>query len=635
MNRNTGTVEAAMNRLAEGLLERQSPDGSWRFCFESGILTDAYMIIILRSLKLGDERLIRRLASRILDKQRPGGSWTWYHDDDEGHLSATVEAYYALLYSGTVDQTDEALQKAKRFIIAKGGLHNVSGLLTKVILAVTGQVPWPRFRQIPIEMMLLPSSLPISFHDLSSYARVHLAPVLILADLKFVIRTEATPDLSELLTADPDPALREHEQESRWFPFAEQIKAGIQKLALLPEELHQQALRRAESYMLDRIEPNGTLYSYASSTFLMIYALLALRYDANHPVIRNALQGLKSLAGETDGQQHIQNSSSTVWDTALISHALQAAGYSAEHPAIARADAYLLSRQHTKLGDWSLGLDHPLPGGWGFSDVNTIIPDVDDTTAALRALRATPARFGPQFREARDRGLHWVLSMQNRDGGWPAFEKGKDSALLTRLLPVDGAEAAAIDPSSADLTGRTLEYLGSEAGFDIAHPFVRRGADWLIRHQKPDGSWYGRWGICYIYGTWAAITGLMAVRAPKQHVSVLKAVQWLDSIQNPDGGWGESCRSDQVKAYVPLHASTPSQTAWALDALVAVHQVPADSIQKGILTLSEMVLHGNAGWTAEYPTGAGLPGNFYTRYHSYNYIWPLLTLANYKKKYGG
>ncbi|MBP1153829.1 MULTISPECIES: squalene--hopene cyclase [unclassified Paenibacillus] len=630
---NTEAVETAMNRLAKGLLKQQSPDGSWRFCFENGILTDAYTIILLRSLKINDEHLIRRLASRILDKQRPEGYWTWYHDDENGHLSATVEAYYALLFSGVAAKTDVVIQKAKRYILRKGGLGNVSGLLTKVMLAMTGQVPWPRFNKIPIEIMLLPSSLPISFHDLSSYARVHLAPVLVMADLKFAFRTESSPDLSDLLVSGPGAVMREPEEESRWFPLAEEIKAGIQKFALLPEELHQQALQRAERYMLDRIEPNGTLYSYASSTLLMIYALLALRYDTDHPVIQNAVQGLKSLACETEGQLHIQNSPSTVWDTALISHSLQESGYSAEHPAIVRADAYLLSRQHTKSGDWSLNLEHPLPGGWGFSDVNTIIPDVDDTTAALRALRQTAARSGPPFREARDRGLSWVLSMQNKDGGWPAFEKGKDHPLLTRL-PVDGADAAAIDPSTADLTGRTLEYLGNEAALDLTHPFVLHGADWLIRHQKPDGSWYGRWGICYIYGTWAALTGLMAVGVSAQHASAQQAASWLTSIQNPDGGWGESCRSDQVKAYVPLKASTLSQTAWALDALVAVHPEPTDCIQKGILALADMAQSGHNGWTAEYPTGAGLPGNFYTRYHSYNYIWPLLTLAHYKKKYG-
>lgn len=633
MNTNNEVVTTAMNRLAEELLKRQSPDGSWRFCFENGILTDAYTIILLRSLKINDEHLIRHLASRILDKQRPEGSWTWYHDDDDGHLSATVEAYYALLFSGVADKTDEVLQKAKSYILRKGGLRNVSGLLTKVMLAMTGQVPWPRFNKIPVEIMLLPPSFPISFHDLSSYARIHLAPVLVMADLKFAFCTEASPDLSDLWMNRPGTVGQEPEEESLRLPLIEEFKAAIQKLALLPNELHQQALQRAERYMLDRIEPNGTLYSYASSTLLMIYALLALRYDIHHPVIQKAVQGLKTLACETDGQLHIQNSPSTVWDTALISHSLQESGCTAEHPAIAQADAYLLSRQHTKLGDWSLNLEHPLPGGWGFSDVNTIIPDVDDTTAALRALRQSAARSGPQFREARDRGLHWVLSMQNRDGGWPAFEKGKDHPLLTHL-PVDGADAAAIDPSTADLTGRTLEYLGHDAGFDLTYPFVLRGVNWLIRHQKPDGSWYGRWGICYIYGTWAALTGLMAVGVSANHASVQRAASWLTSIQNPDGGWGESCRSDQVKTYVPLKASTLSQTAWALDALVAVHPEPSDSMQKGMAALADMAQSGHTGWTAEYPTGAGLPGDFYTRYHSYNYIWPLLTLSHYKRKYG-
>jgi sporulenol synthase len=220
--------------------------------------------------------------------------------------------------------------------------------------------------------------------------------------------------------------------------------------------------------------------------------------------------------------------------------------------------------------------------------------------------------------------------MQNDDGGWPAFEKNTDQELLT-LLPLQEAKSAAIDPSTADLTGRTLEFLGNSAGLGIRHTFIRKGTDWLIDRQQSDGSWYGRWGICYIYGTWAALTGLTSVGVQPGNSAVHNGTRWLLSIQNADGGWGESCKSDRIMHYTPLGASTPSQTAWALDALIAVHASPIPEMNKGVQRLTSLLHEQN--WCTEYPTGAGLPGMFYSHYHSYRYIWPLLALSHFRNKY--
>jgi len=385
--------------------------------------------------------------------------------------------------------------------------------------------------------------------------------------------------------------------------------------------------------MLERIESDGTLYSYATSTLLMILALLSLGYDKRHRTVMAAVQGLLSMVWHfnENGTAHLQNSPSTTWDTALLSYAMQRAGVAPEHPAVRKANAYLLGKQQSRLGDWSRRVANPVAGGWGFSESNTINPDVDDSTAALRAIRPTALRE-PAFQDAWNRGLYWVLSMQNDDGGWPAFERGVDNELFT-LLPIEGARAAAIDPSIADLTGRALEFLGNAAGFGGRHAFMRRGAAWLAKHQEADGSWYGRWGICYIYGTWAAVTGLAAAGADRGDPSVSKAVRWLLGIQNNDGGWGESCASDRVNRYVPLGASTPSHTAWALDALIAVHPKPSPAIDQGIRQLIALLHRDRDDWTVRYPTGAGLPGSFYIDYHSYRYIWPLIALGNYVAKY--
>lgn len=620
-------VQEAIQFLTKKLITNQSEDGSWRFGYESGVITDAYTIIVLRSLNREDEPLIRALHQRIRSKQEPNGAWKVFPNEKEGNLSATVEAVFALLYSGYCHSSDPHIQQAKQFIAARGGLTKIDSLMTKIILACCGQYPWPFFFPLPVEFLLVPSASPVNFYDFSGYARVHLAPMILLADKRFVISNERTPSLSDLLRYDPSPVIK-NEASKRSNALWNELNQFVEKLISMPAHVHQLALHKAERYMLDRIEADGTLYSYASATFFMIFALLSLGYDKHNPVIKHAVQGLKSFQCRTDSTLHIQNTTSTVWDTALVSHSLQQAGLNAEHSAVRSAGHYLLSRQHTRLSDWSRNILNPISGGWGFSDINTINPDVDDTTAALRAIRRLDIH-NMEYRDAFNRGLQWILSMQNDDGGWPAFEKNTDKPILT-LLPFNGADAAAIDPSTADLTGRTLDFLGRDAGLTSRHLFIHRAVRWLQEHQEADGSWYGRWGICYIYGTWAALTGMLAVGESLEHPSIHRGMEWLLSIQNSDGGWGESCVSDQEKRYIPLRQSTLSQTAWAVDALTACHPKPNSAIEKGI----NYLLNGlNRMDQENYPTGAGLPGHFYSRYHSYPYIWPLLALSHFKSKY--
>lgn len=625
-------IETEINRIITVLKKQQADDGSWRHCVEGGPTTDAYMIILLRTLNIHDDDFIRRLAERIMYKQEQNGAWKLFYDEEEGNLSATVEAYYALLFSGYCKKTDENIQAARQFILSRGGLTEVS-MLTKIMLALTGQYPWPQHVLIPVEIMLLPPTFPLQFFDFVGYARVHIAPILLVADRKFVIKTQKTPDLSDLYvknsTTNIDRQQCINQQSIQYRSILKLIKSGIEALHYYPKHIHQFAIRRAEQFMLDRIEPDGTLYSYFSSTFLMIFAFLALGYSDKHPIILHAIKGLKTLTCKSNKHMCIQNFTSTVWNTALLSYALQNARVPYTSTTIQKAGQYLLLRQQKKYGDWIIHNPHVAPGGWGFSDINTINPDVDDTTAALRAISKL-AKTNPIYRQAWEYGVNWVLSMQNDDGGWPAFEKNTDKAIV-RWLPIDGADSTGTDPSSADLTGRTLQFLGHDVGLNVHYPNISRGIRWLINHQKEDGSWYGRWGISHIYGTWAAITGMNAVGISPSHPVIQKAVRWLLKIQNSDGGWGESCRSDIAKKYVPLEFSTLSQTAWAIDALIAVSKEPIPAIERGIQYL--IVAGDTFDRTTTYPTGAGLPGSFYFHYHSYRYIWPLLTLSHYKMKY--
>ncbi len=622
------TVEEEIGKMTASLIQQQRQDGSWHYCFENGTTIDAFIIILFRILNVPNEPLIRQLHDRILAEQLPEGCWKLYVDEGEGNLSVSVENYYALLCSGYSQSADEPIQRAKRFILSKGGLGKVTSVLTKAILAATGQRKWPAgILMIPLEILLFPSSFPMNIFEFSGYSRVHLIPMLVMADRHFSIKSELIPDLSDLNDprndSDKQPSI-----ESR--QIHADIQRGMNRLIGTPRFIHEAATAKAEEFMLKRIEKDGTLYSYASSTILMVLAFLALGYDKEHSIITDAVQGLTELQYSFDGKTTIQNSPSTVWDTALIAYTLQEAAGNDNHAAVRRAGVYLLSRQQNQSGDWSIHNPGILPGGWGFSESNTINPDVDDSTAALRAIH-TLSQTDPTYMDSWNRGLSWVLSMQNKDGGWPSFEKNTNKEILT-WLAIDGAKSAAIDPSEADLTGRTLEFLGNFCGLGIRHEFIQRGMKWLMKHQEKDGSWYGRWGICYIYGTWAALTGLTAVGLSTDNDTLQKGAKWLLSIQNQDGGWGESCSSDRTMRYEPLGESTPSQTAWALDALISVHPRPTAAINKGIHRLIASVKEHH--WTTAYPEGAGLPGSYYTHYHSYRHIWPLLALSHYKRKYG-
>nr|WP_239534521.1 squalene--hopene cyclase [Priestia taiwanensis] len=614
-----------MRKKISELQSIQRPNGSWDFCFEGPLMTDCLLITTWRTLNLKDEALIQKLVVRIAEKQQPNGYWKLYDDQEEGSLDATIQAYNALLFSGQYKQSDERMKKAEAYILAKGGLKRAH-FMTKFMLALYGQYRWPLFLYFPMPMLVLPTYAPFNVYEFSNYARIHFVPMMVCANKKFTITSKWTPDLSYLNKKGREMD-RFQETEYARSPIRTVLQS-LKQLASVPYHIHQQGYQIAERFMLERLEPNGTLYSYASCSFYMIYALLALGYEKKSPVITRLLSGIKSLFYYDKTTIHLQNSPSTVWDTALLSYALQEAGVLAEEPMIKKATTYLLWKQQKEYGDWKVHSPNTAPGGWGFSDVNTRVPDVDDTTVAMRAIHRR-ALYSPPFRDAWQKGMNWLLAMQNDDGGWASFEKGANSKWL-KLIPLDNAEDAIIDESSADLTGRALEMLGKHGGFTSKHPSVKRAITWLLQNQEKDGSWYGRWGVCYVYGTWAVVTGLRAVGVPATHPSLQKAMTWLLAKQRDNGGWGESCRSCEVKRFVPLAFSTPSQTAWAIDTLLVMEQEKEEHVTKGIRYLMKEN-YSSKEW--EYPTGIGLPRQFYTYYHSYNYIFPLLALGHYQQKY--
>ena len=579
------------------------------------------MIIVLRSLNIEEEELIAKLLDKIVSIQNENGSWSIFSDEKNGNLSATVQAYTAMLISGKYTRSDQRMKKAEAFILQNGGLSKAH-FMTKMILALNGLYSYPSYFYFPMTYFLLPPFIPLNMYNCSNYARVHMTPMIIAMNKKFSIKH---PVDASFYTQQPNENWFREDRNEYWVNyFIEEMKS----VALTPLHLHKAGYKRAEKLMLERIEENGTLYSYASATFYMIYALMALGYEKNHPIFLKAIKGIREYATETRNGLHIQNSPSTVWDTALLSYALQEAGMPIHHPTIIKANHYLIKKQQFLRGDWTVNAPEANAGGWGFSDSNHFVPDNDDTGAALRGL-SRQRKTSEKARNTWRKGLNYLLAMQNRDGGWGAFEKNAYHPILA-YLPIENAKDALIDDSTADLTGRVLELLGNYGHYNLKDAFVKRAADWLIHHQKEDGSWYGKWGICYIYGTWAAVTGLRAVGLKKNHASIQKAVNWLKSIQREDGGWGESCASAERERYIPLHVSTVSQTAWALDTLLTVLSPEEQTIQKAVRFLLK---HNHNNEVAKYyPTGLGLRGGFYIYYESYEEIFPLLALGHYLRK---
>ncbi|WP_026695380.1 terpene cyclase/mutase family protein [Peribacillus kribbensis] len=591
-------VQNKINKLIQQIREHQLADGKWEYCFESGPMTDAYFILMLRSLGVEEEILVQKLSQRLKNIQHSNGSWCVF-EDDGGNLSATIEAYAALLYSGYATAEDENMRKAEEFILEEGGL-GCAHPSTKFMLALNNLYPWPSSFPLPLLLLNIPSFLPFSFYKLSSYVRVHLAPILILGYKRFSLTHKDTPDLTHLY-------------KERKGGRVQNVLSFFRRFIPL-SRLNGSALKKAENYILDNIEGDGTLFSYASATFYMVYALLALGYDRNSPYIQHAIWGLKSMVYDKSGLTHLQNSPSTIWDTALLSYALQEAGVTPKESVVLSSVNFLQSHQQ-------------ISGGWGFSESNSIHPDIDDTQASLRAIARSAYQDVQICKTWRD-GVNWLLAMQNKDGGWGSFERNRHKSLL-RLSPIENFNDVAIDPSTTDLTGRALEFLGNFVNVTLNNPRIASASNWLIRSQEENGSWFGRWGVSYIYGTWAAITGLTAVGVKADHPSIIRAVDWLKSIQLSDGGWGESCKSDKEKKYTPLPYSTIVQTSWAVDALVSACDSLTPEIERGIWFLTSC----KADKSLSYQTGAGLPGHFYINYHSYRHIWPLVALAHYNTKF--
>jgi squalene-hopene/tetraprenyl-beta-curcumene cyclase len=578
-------IEAATNRL----LELQHPDGYWVGELESNVTMTAQHLFWHHVLGLRTPDLDRRIANELLARQRDDGTWAIW-GGGPGDLSTTVEAYVALKLAG-VDPGPQA----RSFIQSRGGIPKTR-IFTKCFLALLGQWPWQRVTPIPVELVLFPPNAPFSIYNFACWARGTFVPLAACRALRPV--RHADVDLREI-GARPGKTTR----------------PGT------PTGLRRRALREAERWVRAHQEADGSWGGIQPPWVWSILMLAALGHGFEDETLRRAVEGWEGFMVEDGDRLRPEACQSPVWDTGLAVLALRDSGLGPEHPALVKAADWLLNEEVTVAGDWAIRTPELAPGGWAFEFQNDLYPDVDDTVVVALALRRLH-----RGHDAVDRGLRWTAGMQSRSGGWGAFDVDNEAFWLYKLPFCDFGKVT--DEPSSDVTAHALEALAPEAGFDRA---VREGLDWLLAEQEDDGSWFGRWGVNHVYGTGAALPALEACGLEASHPAFRRAVAWLDSVQNADGGFGEDIRSYADPAWRGRGPSAPSQTAWALLAYVAADEAGAPSARRAAEWLCN-VQRLNGDWEETQFTGTGFPLDFMIRYHLYRLHFPLLALGRLRER---
>jgi len=610
-------ARAVADRGAAHLRSLRHPDGYWWAELESNPTMTAEHVFMLFALgRLREEDRPGLIAEMRATQGTDGGWRVWYSGPPD--LSTTVEAYYALRLLG-VAADDPALVSARAMVHRLGGADR-SRFFTKLWLAVMGQYPWRHLPVLPPEMILLPDRAPLSPYRFGSWARGTFVALMIVLSRQPVYPQDV--GMQELFTeaAGTNPA-GAPKTPGRWTPLLTRAM-GLAKLynrrPLGP--LRRLAEARVARWIAERQEADGSWGGIQPPWIYSIFALHALGWPLDHPVLQRALDGFDDTFTVRDGDRlRIQACLSPIWDTCLAGVALADAGAGEDDPDLRAAADWMLSKEVTRYGDWHHIPRRGRPGGWSFEFANEWYPDTDDTAEVLIALRRSGL---PAAHPAVRRAVDWLLAMQSADGGWGAFDVDNDRRIMTQLPVCDFGEV--IDPPTEDVTAHVVEAL-IECGLPPGHAAVRRGVEFLNRTQRDDGSWFGRWGVNHIYGTGAALPALAAAGEDMTAPYVRRAVDWLAAHQNPDGGWGESILSYADAAWVGRGDSTASQTAWALLGLHAA--APGHSaVATGVAHL-EATQRADGSWDEPYFTGTGFPNDFLIKYHIYRIVFPVMALG--------
>jgi squalene-hopene/tetraprenyl-beta-curcumene cyclase len=613
------------------LLARQQRDGHWVGELQGDTILESEYILLMAFLGREQEARVLKTAEYLLDKQLPEGGWNNYPEGPV-EVSVSVKAYFALKLTG--HNTDAPhMRQAQAAIRRLGGAAQCNSF-TKFYLALLGQFPYANCPAVPPEMMLLPRWAYINIYAMSSWTRTIVVPLSIFYAHKPVRHLPPERGIAELFLAPANTPMWPHPPDKRWLTWTNFFLAVDQGIKWLerwgPRLVRRAGVRLAARWLLDHCADSDGVGAIFPPIVYTIVSLRCLGYSDDSPEMVWALKQLDDLVLEEENSARVQPCFSPVWDTALSLNALAMTGVQTHHKAIVRGARWLLDREVRRPGDWSIANPGLEPAGWFFEYRNGFYPDTDDTAMVLMALARTGHAGTPQGHPAAERGLRWLLAMQNKDGGWAAFDRDINRDILTKVPFAD--HNAMLDPSCPDITARVLEALG-QFGYRVGHPQVDGAVAFIAKTQDRRGCWLGRWGVNYIYGTWQVLLGLQAVDCDMSQPLVRRAVLWLKNVQQPGGGWGETCRSYDDPQLAGQGTPTASQTAWALLALIASGEAHSDEVRAGIdYLLATQQSDGN--WFEESFTGTGFPKVFYLKYHMYSLYFPLMALARYASALG-
>jgi squalene-hopene/tetraprenyl-beta-curcumene cyclase len=599
-------AEEALARAVEWLLADQAPDGWWKGELETNVTIEAEDIFMRVFLGNLDDELLARTATWIRSKQRSDGSWATFYNGP-ADVSTTVEAYVALRIAGDAPEA-EHMQAAAAFVREAGGVE-ATRVFTRMWLALLGLWSWRAVPMLPPELILLPSWAPFNIYSFACWARQTIVPLSVCCALR--PSTTVPFELPELRGYSTPP--RDESFVARVF---ELLDLALHRYDRRPfRRLRRLALRRAERWIVARQEADGSWGGIQPPWVWSVIALRMLGHELDGPVIAKAFEGFDSFTVDDEHGRRLEACQSPVWDTALALIALLDAGVGAGDEAVRRAAEWLAGREVSVVGDWAVRRPELEPSGFPFEFANDNYPDVDDTAVVVLALRR--AVHGD---EACERAMRWAVGMQSKGGGWGAFDADNTSRLCALLPFCDFG--AVTDPPSADVTAHMVETLAYE-GRTESMP-AQAGIEYLLREQEPDGSWFGRWGANHVYGVGAVVPALVAA-GMRDHPSVRRAVRWLASVQNHDGGFGEDMRSYRDARWRGRGTSTASQTAWALLALHAAGE-SGPVVERAVRFLVETQREDGTWDEPEY-TGTGFPGDFYLNYHLYRHVFPVMALG--------
>ncbi len=626
------TARALASEAADALLARQQPDGHFVYELEADATIPAEYILLNHFIGDPEPQIESQLGEYIRSIQSPEhGGWPLFHEGDFD-ISASVKAYYALKVLGD-DPGAEHMERARRAILDHGGAEK-SNVFTRYQLALFGQIPWRGVPAMPVELMLMPRWFPVNIWKISYWSRTVIAPLLIIAAHRPTAVNPTNTHCQELFRTPPKVRTRwqTNPTGTRWgefFLFLDRILHPLEEHVLPRLPTRRKALERAVEFYRERLnglDGLGAIFPAMANSLMAMHVMGVPPEHPEYEMVRNSIRKLLVEPPEKrDGRpRYCQPCLSPVWDTALAAHALLEAGVGADDERLRAACDWLAGLQITGVkGDWAVNAPDLPPGGWAFQYRNDHYPDVDDTAVVGMLLhRVDKEKYATHI----SRAVTWIIGMQSSNGGWGAFDIDNDADFLNSIPFAD--HGALLDPPTEDVTARCISFL-AQTGMPSDHEVIRRAIAYLRSVQEEDGSWFGRWGTNYIYGTWSVLCALNACGEDMSQPWIRKAVEWLKSRQREDGGWGEDGRSYWPdKRHLPPGASTPSQTAWAMLALMAAGEVDDPALERAVRYLDQTPRQ-NERWREDLYTAVGFPKVFYLRYHGYAAYFPIWALGRY------